>query len=522
MPPPHRIALAVVPVLALSGCMVGPNFTTPKTDVAGQYQNAEHLQTGAVNDAIWWQNFNDPILTKLIQTGYQNNLSVQVAGLRVLQARAQLAAAVGELYPQQQGAFGSYTYERQSEAAPANIGGTSTFLNVAQLGFTANWELDFWGKYRRAIQANDAAFLGSIDAYDAALVTLLSDIAKTYVSIRTLQAQIQVAQTNIGVQTESLRIATVQFNAGQTSQLDVQQAQTQLGITQATLPTLQAQLGTQKDALAVLLGTTPDKVDPLLAGGTTIPQAPSGAAVGIPKDLLRQRPDVKQAELAAASQSALLGVAKAQLYPALSLSGTFGWESSTSNGASLGDLFNWSDRAITLGPSVQIPLFNYGQLTNQVRAQDSAFEQSILNYQNTVLQAQQEVQDAITDYVQAQNAVAALNIAAQSAVQATNLAMIRYVDGATDYTTVLTVEQAQLQVQNSLAVAEGNVPQSLVALYAALGGGWQIAQGHDVVPESIKADMARRTNWGGLLTPENHAAPTTHTEQIKQTTVPTW
>jgi NodT family efflux transporter outer membrane factor (OMF) lipoprotein len=517
-----RLILTALPALALIGCMVGPNFTTPEANVAGHYQNAASLQAGPVNDAIWWQNFHDPTLNNLIQAGYKNNLSLQIAGVRVLQARAELAAAVGQLYPQQQGAFGNYTYERQSEAAPTNITGTATYLNIAQLGFTADWELDFWGKFRRAIQANDASFLGSIDAYDAALVTLTSDIATNYIAIRTLQAQIQVAQSNIVVQTESLRIANAQFHAGQTSLLDVEQAQTQLGTTEATLPSLRAQLGVQQDALAVLLGLTPDKVAPLLAGSTAIPQAPSGAVVGIPKDLLRQRPDVKEAELAAASQSALIGVAQAQLYPALSLSGTFGWESSTFNRASLGDLFNWSSRAITLGPSVQIPLFNYGQITNQVRAQDAAFEQSILNYQNIVLQAQQQVQDAITNYVQAQHAVAALNSAVQSAVQATNLAMIRYVDGATDYTTVLTVEQAQLQVQNSLAIAEGNVPQALVALYTGLGGGWQIAEDHDVVPDSIKTDMARRTNWGGLLAPANHAAPTTRVQQIKQTYVPNW
>ncbi|HTJ89010.1 MAG TPA: efflux transporter outer membrane subunit [Acidocella sp.] len=522
MPRRGRIILTPLPALALIGCMVGPNFTTPEANVANHYQNATTLQAGPVNDAIWWENFHDPTLNNLIQAGYKNNLSLQIAGVRVLQARAELAAAVGQLYPQQQGAFGSYTYERQSKAAPTNIAGTATYLNVAQLGFTADWELDFWGKFRRAIQANDASFLGSIDAYDAALVTLTSDIATSYIAIRTLQAQIQVAQSNIVVQTESLRIANAQFHAGQTNLLDVEQAQTQLGTTEATLPTLRAQLGVQQDALAILLGITPDKVAPLLAGSTAIPQAPSGAVVGIPKDLLRQRPDVKEAELAAASQSALIGVAQAQLYPALSLSGTFGWESSTSHRASLGDLFNWSSRAITLGPSVQIPLFNYGQITNQVRAQDAAFEQSILNYQNIVLQAQQQVQDAITNYVQAQQAVAALNAAVQSAVQATNLAMIRYVDGATDYTTVLTVEQAQLQVQNSLAVAEGNVPQALVALYTGLGGGWQIAEGHDVVPDRIKTDMARRTNWGGLLAPAHHAAPTTRAQQIKQTYVPNW
>lgn len=503
--------------------MVGPNFVTPKTDIAAGYQSfGAGVQGSPISDASWWESFNDPILNKLIQAGYQNNLSLQIAGLRVLQARAQLAAAVGELYPQQQGAFGSYTYERQSRASPTNIGGASTFLNVAQIGLSASWEIDFWGKFRRAVEADDDAFLGSIDAYDEALVSLTASIAQTYINIRTLETQIQVAQSNIVAQTESLRIATVQYNAGQTSMLDVEQAQTQLGITQATLPTLLAQSVVQKDALAVLLGTTPDKVDPMLAGGHDIPQAPPSVAVGIPKDLLRQRPDVQEAEFAAATQSASLGVAKAQLYPALSLSGTFGFESSNSGTASLGDLFQWSNRAVSLGPSIQIPLFNYGQLTNQVRAQDAVFEQSILNYQNTVLQAQQEVQDAIANYTQAQSAVADLNVSAQSAIQSTKLAMIRYVDGASDYTTVLSAEQAQLQVQNSLAIAQGNVPLALVALYSALGGGWQIAQGNDVVPDSIKADMKARTNWGGLLAPQNHAAPTSNAAQFKQTYVPTW
>ena len=151
MPRQHRIILTALPALVLAGCMVGPNFTTPESNVADHYQNVANLQSGPVNNAIWWQNFHDPTLDNLIQAGYENNLSLQIAGVRVLQARAQLAAAVGELYPQQQGAFGNYTYERQSEAAPTNIDGTATYLNVAQLGFTANWELDFWGKFRRAI-----------------------------------------------------------------------------------------------------------------------------------------------------------------------------------------------------------------------------------------------------------------------------------------------------------------------------------------------------------------------------------
>ena len=519
----HGIILAAFFVPALTGCMVGPNFTTPKSSTATSYLAEDGaLPAGAAADPQWWRSFDDPVLDQLIQLGYQDNLSLQITGVHVLQARAQLAQAVGELYPQQQAVFASYTDEVQSHASPTFIPGTNPNVQFAQFGVSASWEIDFWGKFRRAIQAQDAAFLGSIAAYDAALVTLTSSIAQSYIAICTLQAQIAVAEANINVQTESLRIATVQYNSGQTSQLDVEQAQTQLSTTQASLPPLRAQLVAQQDALAVLLGLTPDKIDALLAPSTGIPQAPSGIAIGIPKDLLRLRPDVREAEFEAANQSALLGVAKAQLYPALSISGTFGFEAADTGSADLGDLFKWSSHAITLGPSVQIPIFNYGQLTNQVRAQDAAFQQSILNYQNTVLQAQQEVQDAIAAYIEAQNSVRVLTVADASALQSTKLAMIRYVDGATDYTTVLNAEQAQLQVQNALATAQGNVPDSLVSLYTALGGGWQIAEGHDVVPDTVKAEMARRTNWGGLLAPEQHAAPANAAAQTRQLYVPDW
>ncbi|MGE4481976.1 efflux transporter outer membrane subunit [Acidocella sp.] len=519
----YGVLVAVLSTLPLTGCMVGPDFSTPAAATAPHYVPVDGiLPEGTANDPQWWRGFNDPVLDKLISLAYRNNLTLQQAGVHVLQARAELAAAVGELYPQQQAISASYVDSVQSKASPTHIPGADTHIQDLSLGLSASWEIDFWGKYRRAIQAQNAVFLGSIDAYDAALVSLTSSVAQIYIAIRTLQEQIAVANANVAAQQESLRIATVQFNSGQTSQLDVEQAQTQLNITQATLPTLRAQLMTQKDALAVLLGLTPDKISPLLGDGGSIPMAPAAVSVGIPKDLLRMRPDVKQAEQEAAAQCAQLGVAKAQLYPALSLSGTFGFESSNSNGSSLGDLFKWSSHTVSIGPSLQIPIFNYGQLTNQVRAQDAAFEQSILNYQNVVLKAQQEVQDAIAAYVEAQNSVRVLIAANASAKQSVKLAMIRYVDGASDYTTVLNAEQAQLQVQNSLASAQGQVPTALVQLYAALGGGWQIAKGHDVVPDNIKADMAKRTNWGGLLTPQAHAAPADEGAHIQQSYAPDW
>jgi NodT family efflux transporter outer membrane factor (OMF) lipoprotein len=493
-------SLATLCLAVLGACtMVGPDYKQPPTRFDDHWlDNGSGQPIDTAQAAQWWTAFDDATLNNLVQRGYQNNLSLQIAGARVLQARAILAQSIGELYPQQQGINGAYTYTRSS-GATGILAELDPSHTTASLGFSLAWELDFWGKYRRAIQANDANFKASIAAYDDALVTLISDIAGSYVQIRTLQAQIAVAQANVKVQQESLRIANARYNAGQTSMLDVQQALTQLNETLATEPQLQAQLRQQKDALAVLLGDTPGSVDGLLGGDGRIPGVPATLTAPIPKDVLRQRPDVRQAELQALAQSAAIGVAKAQLFPSLSLLGSFGFASINTGNNNIGDLFQWNSRAISLGPSLSIPLFNYGQLTNQVRAQDAAFQQSILNYQNVVLSAQQEVQDNLAGYTHGKQAVDALTKANTSATESTRLAMIRYQAGESDYTPVLNAEQAQLRVQNSLVLAQGGLPQSVIGLYRALGGGWQIRGNNDVVPDSMKQEMGKRTDWGSLL-----------------------
>jgi outer membrane protein TolC len=221
-------------------------------------------------------------------------------------------------------------------------------------------------------------------------------------------------------------------------------------------------------------------------------------ATGMPNDLLRRRPDVRQAEFAAAAQSAAIGVAKANLYPSFSLSGFFGFATNSLSGQATSDIFHWDNRAISIGPSFVFPLFNYGRLENAVRVQDAAFQQAVLNYQNTVLTAQQEVEDARTAFTNAHAELATLNDAAISARKTTQLAVVRYREGASDYTTVLTAEQAQLRVEDELASAYGSVPLALVSVYRALGGGWELRAGHDLVAEDVKQEMIQRTDWNAL------------------------
>ncbi len=499
-------ALIAAVALLVTSCMVGPDYQAPKADVAEQWSPSTAIANRPFSDAetYWWRNFNDPILNKLVETACSHNLSLQIAGVRVLENRARLNRSMGELFPQQQGISGGVKYSQLNSNLLAKIPGVNSDYVSGQFLFGATWEIDFWGKYRRAIEADRAGFLGSIASYNDAMITLIADVASTYVNIRTLEERVRVANTNIATQKESLRIALVQFKAGERSNRDVQQATTRLAQTETQIPLLNAALAQYKNGLAVLLGETPDKIDLHLIGPSRIPVGPAEVVVGIPKDLLRRRPDVREAGLQAASFSALIGVAKANMYPSFSLSGEFGYAGNNQFSNNLSDMFTWRNRVVNAGAGVVFPIFNYGRLVNQVRVQDAQFQQALLNYQNTVLIAQQEVENGLANFSSQQSALASLNQAATAARRSTELSTIQYKEGQTDYTTVLMAEQTQLSVEDNVATTQGNVVLGLISVYRALGGGWQVRDGHDVVSEKVKAQMARRTNWGEMLEPSQH------------------
>ncbi len=507
--------------LLLDACMVGPDYKEPPKPVAPNWKTYDkHIKQNSFRNANWWKVFHDPTLTKLIHLGYQHNISLQSAAAKVMQMRAKLAQSVGQFYPQQQALNGNFTYQR--------IGGQSlqfvlpSSLDTVLASTTASWELDFWGKYRRSILSNDASFLASYGAYDNALVSLTADIATTYIQIRTTEALIKVIKQNIAVQKEALDIAKARFNAGETNLLDVEESLTVLAQTEATLPTYISQLQKDKDMLGVLLGTTPNHVDGLLLPSYGIPKAPKSVAVGIPKESISRRPDVFQARMQAIAQSEAIGAVKAQLYPSLSLAGTFGFGANNIPPSSLGDIFDWSNRIVSGGPSFTWPILNYGQITNQVRQQDAIFQQSLLTYVDTVLKAQQEVQDNIVQFAEMQKSEGHLIVANKAAVTSTKLAIIRYKEGESDYTPVLNTETQQLKVQTSLVNTQGDVPIALVALFRAIGGGWQIRGCNDIVPVAMKNAMKARTNWGDLLEQPNHRLPNKVSEQTKELYLPNW
>ncbi len=495
----------------LAGCAVGPDFAPPAAPVANKYLEAR--SRSIVSDRhdyrSWWRVFRDPVLDRLVEIAYAQNLTLLSAGTRVLQARAELGVAIGELYPQQQQGVGLTTYNRPSHAdAAANPQLQLSNFWQSQLGLRAAWELDFWGKFRRGVESADAAYLASIASYDDVLVTLLGDVAKTYIGIRTLEKQIAIAEANVARQKGALRIANDRFTGGTATKLDVYQAENVLGQTEASIPQFTLQLQQGVNALRVLLGMAPEPLEPLMGRSRgRIPTAPSKIFVGIPADLLRRRPDVRAAELRAAAQSAQIGVAEADLYPALTLGGRIGGSAATINGGKLVSIFTPAGLAYSFGPSFQWNILNYGQITNNVRLQDATLQQYLVDYQNTVLKAQQDVENGIATYLQSRKATAALRFSVTAATGALGISLLEYQQGTRDFTSVLTSEQNLLQAENQLAVAEGNVPLGVAQVYTALGGGWQIREGNDFVPPATNAEMRARTDWGDVLPPAGAPPP---------------
>ena len=507
------VLLPLVLLSPLSACSVGPNFLTPDAPVAEKWRETGNpsVNTHKQDYRHWWSAYRDPTLDRLVEIAYEQNLSLMEAGTRVLKARASLGHAIGELYPQTQQLSGAGDYLRPSRTdATSNPSDTlATQFWRVNLGAQVAWELDLWGKFRHGVESADAAYLASIASYDDVLVTLIGDVASDYVAIRTLQQQIAIAHDNVVKQKMALQIARDRYKGGATSELDPLQAENVLAQTQSAIPQLTAQLQQDENALRVLLGMTPESLDGLLGHGRGIPAPPAKVAVGIPADLLRRRPDVRAAELKAAAQSAQVGIAEADLYPAFSLGGAFGTLVSTTNGNHISQLFTSPSLTFAFGPSFSWPVLNYGQITNNVRVQDAELQTLLLDYKNTVLKAQREVEDGLAAFTQGRQQVAYLRRSTVAASQALIVALQQYQLGSRDFTTVLTAEQNLYQAQNNLAVAEGNLSVSLTTTYRALGGGWQIREGKEFVDDANRDEMRARTNWGDVLPPAGQQQPPT-------------
>ncbi|NGX42865.1 MAG: Toluene efflux pump outer membrane protein TtgI [Chlamydiae bacterium] len=483
-PPNIRITFWVVlclMVLSLNGCIkVGPNFSRPHAPCKQEWIDADSEKVSITEKQIccWWKAFNDPILDKLIYIAYDQNLPLQIACYRIMEARARLGIAIGEFFPQLQEGIGSANREKLSKNAP-NIGPTpDLYFKDYQLGFQAAWELDFWGKFRRAIESERAELCSSYANYDNVLVLLLSDVAAIYVQTRTIEEQIDIILENIKVQERSLQIVNAQFQGGFVSELDVQQATTLLRGTEARLPDLERQHRQAQNALSVLLGIAPQDLDCLLEGHGKIPDADSEIWVNMPESLLYRRPDVRQALFDAAAQSARIGVAFADFFPQISLTGVIALNSSGDSIANVnmssGNLLSRDSLSFNYGTNFAWPLLNYGRITNRVRVEKTRFCQLVINYQNIVLRAYQEVEDGLVAFLKFQEQEEYLAESVKAAQRSVDLSVTQYVEGMVDYTRVLNTEQSLINEAENHALAKGEIALGLISTYRALGGGWEL------------------------------------------------
>jgi NodT family efflux transporter outer membrane factor (OMF) lipoprotein len=479
--------------------MVGPDYVRPYAPLATGWIDDADLQVdeAAAPATDWWRALADPTLDVLVDLAYAQNLSLQAAALRVIEAQALRGIAIGSIFPQTQEIDAFYTRTRSSENGPL----LGEDFNTYDARFDAAWELDLWGKFRRGIEAADEELLASVASYDDVLVSLIAEVAATYVRIRVLEEQLELAGGNASIQRDSLEVATARFEAGGTSDLDVQQATTLLEDTEADIPQFEIELRQAKNTLSVLLGRPPSELEDLLGRSLGIPAPPPTVLVAIPSELLRRRPDVRRDERLLAAQSARIGVAKSDLFPRISLQGSVGL-----NAEQAAQFFQGRSFEAMGGPRFDWPVLNYGRLINAVRAEDARFQAQVASWQNTVLVAQREVENAIVGYLRGMERVARLERSVAAANRAVDISLIQYRGGATDYTSVLTAQQQKIFEDRRLTTSRGDVTLSVVALYKALGGGWEMRTGAPPVPAATRAEMRGRTWWGDMLEPVEEQA----------------
>jgi len=469
----------------LGGCAVGPDYVRPETKMPETWASQDTAAAAPLSTvrpepaelSDWWRTFQDPLLTSLTERAIKANLDVRQAEARVMQARATKGVAGAGLWP----TINSTAQYRRS------LGSTSTFdsssgtgstvptgislepRNLFQVGLDAAWELDIFGGVRRGVEAAAADQQAAMEDLRAVLVTLAGDVGTNYLTLRGLQQQISIAQQNLEAQRRTADITRKRFEAGFVSALDVANAEAQAATTAAQIPVLEAGAQDAIYSLAVLLGEEPGALVKELAPSQAIPPTPPSIPVGLPSELLRRRPDIRRTEAQLWAATARIGVAKADLFPKFSLTGTFGLSSNT-----LSDVADWGSRFWSLGPSVTWPIFAGGKIMWNVELQNAKQEEALAAYQKAVLTGLKEVESALTTYAKEQDHYRALAEAVTNNRRAVDLSMKLYINGKTDFLNVLNSQRSLYTSEDALTQSRRSLSTNLVALYKALGGGWEV------------------------------------------------
>ena len=467
----NRPVLAVIGCLAFAGgCAVGPNYRPPKVNAPAQWTST--LAGGETNSppalAEWWKNLGDTHLDALMTQAISSNLDLRIAEARVREARAERDVAVGGLWPS---AAGSASYSRNrwgQNTFPPVPPGTPLDYNLYNAGFDAAWELDVFGGRRRAVEAANAELGAAECGRRELLVSLLAEVARNYIEARGYQQRLAITRQNIQVQREILSLTGSRYRNGLSSDLDVQQATALLNTTEARVPTLETGFQQSVHHLAVLLGQPPGTLMNEMSVEKTIPRSPPTVPAGLPSDLLQRRPDVQRAERQLAAATARIGVATADLFPKFSLTGTVGLQSE-----STGNWFDYASRYWSAGPTLQWDLLQAGRIRANIRVHNARQEQALDFYQQTVLTALEDAENALTAYAGEQVRRESLSRSVQADQQALELSKQLYQSGLADFLRVLDSERSLYALQDELVQSDQAISLNLVQLYKALGGGWQ-------------------------------------------------
>ena len=487
--------------LLAAGCAVGPNFESPsawsplswfRTTRTEAARGKVSLPAAEPIDVEWWRVLRDPELTVLMRRVAASNLDVRTADIRLAEARAQRGVTRAGEFPTLNG-NASYTRERpssqgvlgllsggnaatQSNGLGGRQGGTPNTaplgaFDLFQSGFDASWELDLWGRVRRQVESADAQVDASLEARRQTLLTSLAELARNYVALRGYQESERIVRSNLASANQAVRLTTERFQGGLATDLDVANARAQAEATSANLPQLEAQEQQAINAISLLLGAPPGAMAAELTTRKPIPPVPPKVPVGLPSELARRRPDIRQAEAQLHAATADIGVAEADFYPQVTLSGSFALQATQ-----FSNVFGLNARTFGLGPGVTVPIFQGGRLRRTLELRKAQQKEAAVNYQKIVLQAFHEVDNALIAYRTDQLRRQRLAAQAGQSRRALGIASERFRNGLSDYLEVLTAQRTLLQAEQDLAVATTNVSTDLIALYKALGGGWQVGE----------------------------------------------
>ncbi len=469
-----KLIVAVLFLVLVAGCAVGPDYEEPKLAMPVGWQEAQQkgVDIRPVEMARWWTTFNDPLLNSLVERAVKSNLDLRIAEARIREVRASRAVVASSAWPTLD-VSASYKRNRTSENALAlgslaPQGGGNVEQDLFKTGFDASWEIDVFGGVRRSVEAADATIGASVESRRDVLVTLLGDVAKNYIDLRGFQRRLAVARANLKAQQDTLELTRIRFQAGLTSDLDVAQAEAQASTTTAQIPTLESALKQAAYSLDLLLGLSPGALWNDLANETTIPSLPPEVLVGLPSDLLRRRPDIRFAERQLAASTAQIGAAMADLFPKFSLTGAAGLQS-----ISASDWFTGRSRYWSIGPTISWPIFDAGRIRANIEVRNAQQEQALTQYEKTVLAAFGDVEKSLVNYSREQARQQALTNAVASNRRAVEMANELYVRGLNDFLNVLDTQRSLYAAENDLAQSEATMAANLVALYKALGGGWE-------------------------------------------------